>query len=162
MMRVGLGYDIHPLVTGRPLILGGVSIPYSKGLKGHSDADVLVHAICNALLGALGQGDLGSRFPSTDPRYRDYPSTRFLEEISGLLREEGFHVINIDSNVIAQAPRLSPFMAQMRSNFAKILEVEPDQIGIKATTPEGVGAFGKGEGIAAQAVCLIEKRISSE
>ena len=156
-MKVGIGYDIHPLVKGRPLILGGVAIPHDKGLKGHSDADVLIHAVCNALLGALGKGDLGSYYPNSDPRYRNYPSTKFLEEIADLLKKEDFRIINIDSVIIAQEPRLSPFMEEMKRHLAKVLGLERDQIGIKAATPEGVGSLGKGEGISAQAICLIER-----
>ena len=157
MIKIGIGYDIHPLVKGRPLILGGVHIPYAKGLKGHSDADVLIHAVCNALLGALGERDLGSHYPNSEPRYRNYPSTRFLEEIAALVRKKGFRINHIDSVVIAQAPRLSPYIDEMRGNFAKVLRVERERVGVKATSPEGVGSLGKGEGFAAQAVCLIEK-----
>jgi 2-C-methyl-D-erythritol 2,4-cyclodiphosphate synthase len=157
MIKVGIGYDIHPLMKGRPLILGGVTIPYAKGLKGHSDADVLIHAVCNALLGALGKGDLGSHYPNSDPRYRNYPSTKFLEEIADLLKKEGFRIINIDSVIIAQEPRLSPFMEEMKGHLAKVLGLERNQVGIKAATPEGVGSLGKGEGISAQAICLIER-----
>jgi 2-C-methyl-D-erythritol 2,4-cyclodiphosphate synthase len=157
MIRIGIGYDIHPLVKGRPLILGGIHIPYAKGLKGHSDADVLIHAICNALLGALGERDLGEHYPNSEPRYRNYSSTRFLEEISGLVQKKGYRIANIDSVVIAQAPRLSPYIEEMRGHFAKVLGVERERVGVKATTPEGIGSLGKGEGIAAQAVCLIEK-----
>jgi 2-C-methyl-D-erythritol 2,4-cyclodiphosphate synthase len=156
-MKVGIGYDIHPLVKGRPLILGGVTIPHPTGLQGHSDADVLIHAVCNALLGALGKGDLGSHYPNSNPRYRDYPSTQFLKEIADLVKKEGFRIINIDSVIIAQEPRLSPFMEEMKENFAEILGIERNQIGIKAATPEGVGSLGEGRGIAAQAVCLIER-----
>ena len=156
-MKIGIGYDIHPLVKGRPLILGGVMIPYDKGLQGHSDADVLIHATCNALLGALGKGDLGSHYPNSDPRYRNYPSTKFLEEIADLVQKEGFRIANIDSFIIAQEPRLSPFMEKMREHFAKVLRLDKGQIGIKTATPEGVGSLGKGEGIAAQAICLIDR-----
>jgi len=156
-MKIGIGYDIHPLVNGRPLILGGVTIPYEKGLQGYSDADVLIHAICNALLGALGKGDLGSHYPNSDPRYRNYPSTKFLEEITGLVHKEGFRIANIDSVIIAQEPRLSPFMEKMREHLAKVVGLDKGQIGIKAATPEGVGSLGQGQGIAAQAVCLIEQ-----
>ncbi len=157
MIKVGIGYDIHPLIKGRPLILGGVAVPYDKGLKGHSDADVLIHAVCNALLGALGKGDLGSHYPNSDSRYRNYPSTKFLEEIADLVKKEGFRIINIDSVIIAQEPRLSPFMEEMKGHCAKMLGLERNQIEIKAATPEGIGSLGKGEGIAAQAICLIEQ-----
>ena len=156
-MKIGIGYDIHPLVAGRPLILGGVPIPHGKGLQGYSDADVLIHAVCNALLGALGKGDLGARYPNSDPRYRNYSSTKFLEEVSGLVRKDGFHIANIDSVIVAQEPRLSPFMEKMREHLSKVLGLDPNQIGIKAATPEGVGSLGAGQGIAAQAVCLIER-----
>ena len=158
MVKIGIGYDIHPLVKGRPLILGGIHIPYAKGLKGHSDADVLIHAICNALLGALGERDLGVHYPNSEPRYLNYSSTQFLEEIADLVRKRGFRISNIDSVVIAQAPRLSPYIEEMRRHFAKVLGVERERVGVKATSPEGVGSLGKGEGIAAQAVCLIEKK----
>jgi len=159
MMKIGIGYDVHPLVKGRPLILGGVHIPHPKGLKGHSDADVLIHAMCNAILGALGEGDLGIRYPNSDPRYRNYPSTKFLDEIATLVQKKGFHIANIDSVVIAQEPRLLPFMEDIRAHIAKILSLEKGQVGIKAATPEGIGSLGNGEGIAAQAVCLIEKKL---
>jgi 2-C-methyl-D-erythritol 2,4-cyclodiphosphate synthase len=157
MIKVGIGYDIHPLVKGRPLILGGVAVPYDKGLKGHSDADVLIHAVCNALLGALGKGDLGSYYPNSDPRYRNYPSTRFLEEIAVVVTREGFHIVNVDSVVIAQEPRLSAFMDEMKGQLAKMLGMKSNQVGVKAATPEGIGSLGRGEGIAAQAICLIER-----
>lgn len=153
-----MGYDIHPLIKDRPLILGGVTVPYGKGLKGHSDADVLIHAVCNALLGALGKGDLGSHFPNSDPRYHNYPSTKFLEEMTDLVKEEGFRIVNIDSVIIAQEPRLSPFLEEMREHLAKVLGLERNQVGVKAATPEGIGSLGKGDGIAAQAICLIERR----
>ena len=156
-MRVGTGYDIHPLVEGRPLVLGGISIRYDKGLMGHSDADVLIHAVCNALLGAAGGPDLGTLYPDTDPTYKDYSSTRFLEAVRRYLGDHGFRVENIDAVIIAQAPRLSPFIEEMRSHLAKALGVDRTQIGIKAATPEGIGALGRGEGIAAQAVCLLDK-----
>jgi 2-C-methyl-D-erythritol 2,4-cyclodiphosphate synthase len=154
--KIGIGYDIHPLVEGRSLILGGIPIPHSKGLQGHSDADVLIHAVCNALLGALGKGDLGTHYPNTDPRYRNYSSTRFLEEVSGFVRKEGYRIANIDSVIVAQEPRLSPFMEKMREHLSKVLGLDQSQVGIKAATPEGVGALGAGQGISAQAVCLIE------
>jgi 2-C-methyl-D-erythritol 2,4-cyclodiphosphate synthase len=157
MFKIGIGYDLHPLVKGRPLILGGVNIAHSKGLKGHSDADVLIHAVCNALLGALGEPDLGSRYPNSDKAYRNYSSTKFLEEISELVQERGFQIVNIDSVVVAQAPRLSPYFDEIRQHLAKILCLPADRVGIKAATPEGIGSIGKEEGIAAQAVCLIEK-----
>lgn len=156
-MKVGIGYDIHPLVKGRPLILGGIPIPYAKGLKGHSDADVLIHAICNALLGALGERDLGDRYPNNEPRYHNYPSTKFLEEIAGLIHRKGFRINNIDSIVIAEMPRISPYIEEIRAHFSKVLGIDKEQIGVKAATPEGIGSLGRGEGIAAQAICLIEK-----
>lgn len=155
-MKIGLGYDIHPLVKGRTLVLGGVQIPYEKGLQGHSDADVLIHAICNAILGALGEKDLGTHYPSSDPRYHNYPSTRFLQEIAEKVVKRGFQIVNIDSVIIAQEPCLSPHMEEMRDHVSKALGIVKEKISIKATTPEGVGALGRGEGIAAQAVCLIE------
>jgi 2-C-methyl-D-erythritol 2,4-cyclodiphosphate synthase len=157
MMRIGLGYDLHPLVAGRPLILGGVTIPFSKGLDGHSDADALTHAICDALLGAAGFQDLGAYYPNSDPAYRGVSSLVLLEDVGRKILAAGFHVANLDSVIIADAPKLAPHLVGMRSALAKVLAIDPAQISIKAKRAEGVGALGRGEGIAAQAVCLLER-----
>lgn len=156
-VRAGIGYDIHPLVENRPLIIGGVEIPYPKGLAGHSDADVLCHAVADALLGAAGAGDLGSHFPDTDPKYRGISSLRLLEEVRDLLTSAGYGVLSIDTVVIAQWPKLQPYMARMRSQIAKTIGVDEEVVNIKAKTAEGLDAIGRGEAIAAQAVCLILK-----
>ncbi|MBN98657.1 MAG: 2-C-methyl-D-erythritol 2,4-cyclodiphosphate synthase [Gemmatimonadetes bacterium] len=155
-MKVGQGFDSHRLVAGRPLILGGVNIPHETGLDGHSDADVLVHAICDALLGAAGWGDIGRHFPDTDQQYSGRNSRYFLVEIRKMLDSAGLNIGNIDATVIAQAPRLSPYMEQMTGNLAADLGVARDSINLKATTTEGLGFTGRGEGIAALAVALIE------
>lgn len=155
-MKVGQGFDSHKLVAGRRLILGGVNIPHDKGLEGHSDADVLIHAICDALLGAAGWGDMGQHFPDTNEQYAGYNSRNFLLEIRRMLDEAGLHVGNIDASVIAQAPRLSPYMEQMKTNLAADLKVDKHAINLKATTTEGLGFTGRNEGIAALAVALIE------
>jgi len=158
MMRVGIGYDVHPLVAGRPLIIGGISIPFDRGLDGHSDADVLLHAIGDAVLGAAAQGDLGRHFPDTDPRYRDASSVRLLEAVADLVAESGWRVVNVDAVVIAEAPRLAPFVPGMRAAIGKALRLPESGVSVKATTHERLGSLGRGEGIAAQAVCLIEQR----
>ena len=155
-MKVGQGFDSHRLVTGRPLILGGVSIPHETGLDGHSDVDGLVHAICDALLGAAGWGDIGRHFPDTDQQYSGRNSRYFLVEIRKMLDSAGLNIGNIDATVIAQAPRLSPYMEQMTGNLAADLGVARDNINLKATTTEGLGFTGREEGIAALAVALIE------
>jgi 2-C-methyl-D-erythritol 2,4-cyclodiphosphate synthase len=156
-MRVGLGYDVHPLVTGRPLFLGGIEIPYLFGLQGHSDADVLLHAICDAMLGAVSEGDIGKHFPDTHPEYRDMRSTAFLKKVSNKAKEKGFHVLNIDATIVAQRPKVSDFIPRMVEEIARVLEVEPGRINVKATTSEGLGFTGRGEGIAAFAVALVEE-----
>ncbi|MBZ0095135.1 MAG: 2-C-methyl-D-erythritol 2,4-cyclodiphosphate synthase [Sulfuricella sp.] len=158
-MRVGQGFDVHQLVEGRKLIVGGVDIPYERGLFGHSDADVLLHAICDALLGAAGLGDIGRHFPDSDPRYKGIDSRRLLREVVHLLREKGWIVANLDATIIAQAPKMAPYILQMAENIAADLDVAADCINVKATTTEKLGFTGRGEGIAAQAVCLIEKRL---
>lgn len=158
-MRVGQGFDVHQLVEGRKLIVGGVDIPYERGLFGHSDADVLLHAICDALLGAAGLGDIGRHFPDSDPRYKGIDSRRLLREVVHLLRGKGWIVANLDATIIAQAPKMAPYILQMAENIAADLEVAADCINVKATTTEKLGFTGRGEGIAAQAVCLIEKRL---
>ena len=157
-MRVGQGYDVHKLVEGRKLILGGVEIPYEKGLLGHSDADVLTHALMDALLGACALGDIGHLFPDNDPAYAGADSLKLLDKVVQLLKEKNFFVENVDVTVIAQAPKLAPYVLEMRENLAQQLGVGLDQISVKATTEEHLGFTGRGEGIAAQAVCLIEKR----
>jgi 2-C-methyl-D-erythritol 2,4-cyclodiphosphate synthase len=155
-MRIGQGFDAHALVTGRKLIVGGVDIPHDKGLAGHSDADVLIHALCDALLGAAALGDIGSHFPDSDPRYRGIDSRRLLREVAGLLRQRRFRVINVDATVIAQAPRMAPHIADMRANLAADLGLAPEAVSVKAKTTERLGFVGRGEGIAAEAVALID------
>jgi 2-C-methyl-D-erythritol 2,4-cyclodiphosphate synthase len=155
-MRVGIGYDIHQLVKGRPLILGGVSIAYEKGLLGHSDADVLVHAMCDALLGAAGLGDIGLHFPDTDPQYKDISSLKLLSKTCHKLTENGFRIINLDSIIFAEAPKLGSYRNQMQNTLAKEMNIAPNGVNIKATTTEGLGVIGKGEGIGAMCVALIE------
>ena len=156
-MRIGCGYDVHQLVMGRKLILGGVELPFDKGLLGHSDADVLVHAIMDALLGAAALGDIGIHFPDSDNRYKDATSLQLLDEVRLLLQERQYQIVNIDSIILAQAPKLSPHYEAMRTNIASVLRIQPDQVSVKATTEESLGFTGKGEGIAAKAICLIEK-----
>ncbi len=155
-MRIGMGYDVHRLVEGRALILGGVKIPCDKGLLGHSDADVLVHAIMDALLGAAGLGDIGEHFPDTDEQYLDISSMELLRRVREMLTEQKMTVENIDATVIAQQPKLLPYMGQMRQNIADVLELDPGQVNVKATTEEGLGFTGSGDGISAQAVCLLQ------
>lgn len=154
-MRIGMGYDVHRLVEDRKCIIGGVEIPYEKGLLGHSDADVLLHAIMDALLGAAALGDIGKHFPDTDPAYQGISSLKLLEYVAGLLEESLFLVENIDATIIAQAPKMRPYIDEMRTNIAKALGIETSQVNVKATTEEGLGFTGKGEGISAQAVCLL-------
>ena len=156
-MRIGMGYDVHRLSAGRKLIMGGVDIPYEKGLLGHSDADVLVHAIMDALLGAAALGDIGSHFPDTDPAYEGISSIRLLEHVGKLLSDHGYKIGNIDATIIAQKPKMRPHIDQMRENIANALKIRPDQFGVKATTEEGLGFTGSGEGISAHAVCLLEQ-----
>ncbi len=156
-MRVGLGYDIHPLGSGRKLILGGIEIPHSQGLVGHSDADALVHAVCDAMLGAMGEGDLGRHYPSSDPRYKNISSLLLLEEVSGLLGRKGYRLVNLDTVIIAQAPRLGPHLASMQARIAEVLKVERELVNVKVKSGEGLDdAIGREEAIAAQAICLIE------
>jgi len=156
-MRVGQGFDVHQLVAGRKLIVGGVAIPYERGLLGHSDADVLLHAICDALLGAAGLGDIGRHFPDSDPRYQGIDSRHLLREVMRLLKEKGYTVTNLDATIIAQAPKMAPHIPQMVLNIAADLAVAENCINVKATTTEKLGFTGRSEGIAAQAVCLIEQ-----
>lgn len=159
-MRVGLGYDVHRLVEGRPLILGGVKIPYEQGLLGHSDADVLVHAVMDALIGAMGLGDIGKHFPDTDIAYKGADSIALLRHVKKLMDHEGYEMANVDGTIIAQQPKMAPHIQEMRANIAQALEVEVGQINVKATTEEGLGFTGAGSGISAQAVCLILKKTS--
>ena len=156
-MRVGLGYDAHRLVADRPLILGGVDIPHTQGLLGHSDADVLSHAIGDALLGAVGAGDLGTHFPDKDPAYKDISSLILLERIMKVVRDRGFQPVNLDATIVAQGPRLAPYIPAMQANLALILVLRPAEVNIKATTTEHMGFAGRGEGLAAYAVVLVAK-----
>ena len=157
-MRIGHGYDVHKLVEGRALILGGVNIPWEKGLLGHSDADVLVHAVMDALLGAAGLGDIGKHFPDTDPAYAGADSLKLLEHVTALLAQEGWQVGNVDTTILAQRPKLAPHIPQMRDNLAARMGIAPSQVNVKATTEEGLGFTGAGEGMAAHAVCLLVKQ----
>ncbi len=153
--KVGLGYDVHRLVPDRELILGGVKIPYPKGLLGHSDADVLTHAICDALLGAMGLGDIGQHFPDTDPAYRGISSLKLLTKVVVCMQRQNAMLGNLDAVIIAQQPKLSPYIEAMRATLARVLETSPENVNIKATTTEGLGFIGTGEGIAAQAIVQI-------
>ena len=157
-MRIGTGYDVHRLVEDRPLILGGVQIPYTLGLLGHSDADVLIHAVMDAILGALGLGDIGKHFPDTDPQYKGISSVRLLEHVAELMGKEGYEIGNIDAIVIAQKPKIGPYFPEMKSCMAQALGCSAAQINLKATTEEGLGFAGRMEGMAAQAVCLLVER----
>jgi len=157
-MRIGHGYDVHRLVEGRRLVLGGVEIPHETGLLGHSDADVLLHAICDAILGAIGEGDIGRHFPDTDPAYKGASSIKLLRQVVLLAREKGYETGNIDATIVAQRPKLAPSIPQMVRNVAAALETEPERINVKATTTEELGFAGRKEGIAAYAVALMEKR----
>ena len=157
-MRIGHGYDVHKSVSDRKLFLGGVEIESNSGLLGHSDADVLLHAICDALLGAAALGDIGKHFPDNDNKYKDISSLRLLKETERLLSENGFEIINVDSTVIAQAPKLSPYIEKMRENISKTLGIEISRVSVKATTEEGLGFTGTKQGIAAHAVCLINEK----
>lgn len=154
-MRIGMGYDVHRLVEERKLIMGGVEIPHEKGLLGHSDADVLVHAVMDALLGAAALGDIGKHFPDTDPAYKGISSIRLLEHVGRLLEENCFLIENIDATIIAQAPKMRPYIDMMRKNMADALRIDISQINVKATTEEGLGFTGNGEGISSQAICLL-------
>jgi 2-C-methyl-D-erythritol 2,4-cyclodiphosphate synthase len=161
-MRIGTGYDVHRFAEGRKLILGGVQIPYEKGLLGHSDADVIVHAIMDALLGAAALGDIGQHFPDSDPAYEGISSLLLLEKCGKLLAEKGYSVGNIDSIIIAQQPKMMPYLEQMRANIADALQIGIGQVSVKATTEEHLGFTGRGEGIAAQAVCLLDGKAGME
>lgn len=154
-MRIGMGYDVHKLVPDRDLIIGGVKIPYEKGLLGHSDADVLLHAISDALLGAAALGDIGKHFPDSDPQYKGISSLKLLEQVGNLLEEHHYFVENIDATIIAQAPKMRPYIGEMRGNIARCLGLDVEQVNVKATTEEGLGFTGSGEGISSQAICLL-------
>jgi 2-C-methyl-D-erythritol 2,4-cyclodiphosphate synthase len=156
-MRMGFGYDVHPLVPNRPLILGGVRIPYLLGLQGHSDADVLTHAICDALLGAIAEGDIGRHFPDTDPQYRNIPSLLLLKKVFEIVKERGFQILNIDTTIVAEKPKLIEYFPKMIKMISEVLEMETGRISIKATTTEGLGFAGRGEGIAAYAIALVQE-----
>jgi len=157
-MRVGSGYDIHRLVQGRKLVLGGVIIPFEKGLLGHSDADVVLHAVCDALLGAAGLGDIGQHFPDTESRFKDISSMELLARTFQLVRDKGFCVNNVDATILAEAPKLDPHRSAMQANIAGVLELEPGDVNIKATTMEGLGAIGKGDAIAAMCVVTLREK----
>ncbi|MFQ3671405.1 MAG: 2-C-methyl-D-erythritol 2,4-cyclodiphosphate synthase [Verrucomicrobiia bacterium] len=156
MLRTGLGYDVHPLVPGRKLFLGGIEIPHETGLEGHSDADVLLHAIADAILGAMAAGDIGVHFPNSDPRWKGAPSVLFLERIRDLLAEKGGRLHNLDATVIAEAPKINPHAEAMRQTIARALGISPDQVSLKATTNEKLGFAGRKEGIAATAIALVD------
>lgn len=156
MLRVGMGYDVHRLVEGRKLIMGGVEIPHDKGLLGHSDADVLIHALMDALIGAIGEGDIGKHFPDTDERYKGISSMKLLQHVNELLKERQAVIHNIDATIIAQAPKMAPYIGEMRTAIAAILNLKENQINIKATTEEKLGFTGEGKGISSQAVALVD------
>lgn len=158
MFRIGQGYDVHQLVEGRPFILGGIEIPHDKGLLGHSDADVLLHTITDAVLGAIGGGDIGKHFPDTDPAFKDADSKKLLTYIWNMVKEQGYELGNVDCTVIAQAPKLAPYISDMRASISSLLEADESQVNVKATTSEHLGFTGRGEGIAALAVVLLVKR----
>jgi 2-C-methyl-D-erythritol 2,4-cyclodiphosphate synthase len=153
--RIGQGYDVHRLVEGRKMILGGVEIPFDKGILGHSDADVLLHAICDAMLGALALGDIGKYFPDTDPQFKNVSSVQLLSKVNQLVQSKNYHVVNIDSTVVLQKPKIASYIDAMKSHIAKTLSISPDEISIKATTSEGMGFTGTGEGVAAYAIVLL-------
>jgi 2-C-methyl-D-erythritol 2,4-cyclodiphosphate synthase len=157
-MRIGHGYDVHQLVAGRKLILGGMEIPYSRGLLGHSDADVLLHAVCDSILGAIGEGDIGKHFPDTDPTYKGISSIKLLRHVATLAETKGYRLGNLDATIVAQRPKLAPFIAEMRANIARALDCTPDRVNVKATTTEELGFAGRGEGIAAYAVVLMARK----
>jgi len=157
MFRIGQGFDVHPLAEGRKCIIGGVEIPYKKGLQGHSDADVLLHAISDAILGALGQGDIGRHFPDTDPAYKDADSVKLLERVWAMAKAEGYRLGNVDATIIAEQPKMAPHIPRMRETIARTLEADPSRVNVKATTTERLGFVGRKEGIAAQSVVLLIK-----
>lgn len=158
MFRIGQGFDVHQLIEGRPLIIGGITIPYELGLLGHSDADVLLHTITDAVLGAIGEGDIGRHFPDTDAEFKDADSAKLLEEVWKMVEERGYELVNADCTIIAQRPKMAPYIEQMKHRIAELLHAKPDQVNVKATTTEKLGFTGRGEGIASQAVVLLKKR----
>lgn len=160
MFRIGQGFDVHQFAEGRPLIIGGIEIPYEKGLLGHSDADVLLHTIADACLGAIGEGDIGRHFPDTDPAFKDADSAVLLEQVMKMVKERGYSVVNADCTIIAQRPKMAPYIAQMKERIAGLLNVAEDRINIKATTTEKLGFTGREEGIASMAVVLLQKESS--
>lgn len=157
MFRIGQGFDVHQLTEGRPLIIGGITIPYEKGLLGHSDADVLLHTVADACLGAIGEGDIGRHFPDTAPEFKDADSAKLLEHVWGIVNGKGYELVNIDCTIIAQKPKMAPYIEPMRQRIAALLGGTPDQVNVKATTTEKLGFAGREEGIAAQAVVLLQK-----
>ncbi|WP_042453908.1 2-C-methyl-D-erythritol 2,4-cyclodiphosphate synthase [Neobacillus dielmonensis] len=157
MFRIGQGFDVHQLTEGRPLIIGGITIPYEKGLLGHSDADVLLHTVADACLGAIGEGDIGRHFPDTDPAFKDADSAKLMEHVWELVKSKGYQLVNADCTIIAQKPKMAPYIEQMKQRIAELLEAAPEQINVKATTTEKLGFTGRGEGIASQVVLLLEK-----
>jgi 2-C-methyl-D-erythritol 2,4-cyclodiphosphate synthase len=157
MFRIGQGFDVHQLTEGRPLIIGGITIPYEMGLLGHSDADVLLHTISDACLGAIGEGDIGKHFPDTDPNFKDANSAKLMEHVWQLVKNKGYELVNADCTIIAQKPKMAPYIEQMRVRIAELLEATQEQINVKATTTEKLGFTGRGEGIASQAVVLLKK-----
>jgi 2-C-methyl-D-erythritol 2,4-cyclodiphosphate synthase len=157
MFRIGQGFDVHQLTEGRPLIIGGITIPYEKGLLGHSDADVLLHTVADACLGAIGEGDIGKHFPDTDPNFKDADSAKLMEHVWQLVKSKGYELVNADCTIIAQKPKMAPYIDQMRIRIAELLEAAPEQINVKATTTEKLGFTGRGEGIASQVAVLLKK-----
>jgi 2-C-methyl-D-erythritol 2,4-cyclodiphosphate synthase len=157
MFRIGQGFDVHQLTEDRPLIIGGITIPYEKGLLGHSDADVLLHTISDACLGAIGEGDIGKHFPDTDPNFKDADSAKLMEHVWQLVKDRGYELVNADCTIIAQKPKMAPYIQQMKERIAELLDASPEQINVKATTTEKLGFTGRGEGIASQAVVLLKK-----
>ena len=157
MFRIGQGFDVHQLTEGRPLIIGGITIPYEKGLLGHSDADVLLHTISDACLGAIGEGDIGRHFPDTDPEFKDADSAKLMEHVWQLVKDKGYELVNADCTIIAQKPKMAPYIQQMKERIAQLLDADPEQINVKATTTEKLGFTGRGEGIASQVAVLLKK-----
>jgi 2-C-methyl-D-erythritol 2,4-cyclodiphosphate synthase len=158
MFRIGQGFDVHQLTEDRPLIIGGITIPYEKGLLGHSDADVLLHTIADACLGAIGEGDIGRHFPDTDPTFKDADSAKLMEHVWQLVEEKGYELVNADCTIIAQKPKMAPYIQQMKERIAELLNAAPEQINVKATTTEKLGFTGRGEGIASQVVVLLQRK----
>lgn len=158
MFRIGQGFDVHQFAEGRPLIIGGITIPYEKGLLGHSDADVLLHTVADAVLGAIGAGDIGKHFPDTDPAFKDADSAKLLEHVWNLVKNEGYSLVNADCTIIAQSPKMAPYIEDMRARIAELLEATVEQVNVKATTTEKLGFTGRSEGIAAQAVVLLARK----